>query len=190
MDFDWEHRVNTTAGTVGWRERLLGRLHSPYMPTDPASFRQMMAALPIDFREFMFIDLGSGKGRALLMACEFPFHKIAGVEIIPELHRVAEENIAGFRSRNPASQSVPIDALLMDACNFPFPASPLVIYLFNPLPETGLRCVLGNLARSWSDSPRPIWVVYHNPLLENVLADCPHLVKHAACDGYSLFYFA
>ena len=23
MDYEWEHRVNTTSGTVGWRARLL-----------------------------------------------------------------------------------------------------------------------------------------------------------------------
>jgi hypothetical protein len=46
MDYDWDHRVNTTSGTVGWRERLLGIFHSAYQPTEPAAFREMMAALP------------------------------------------------------------------------------------------------------------------------------------------------
>ncbi|MFI5111073.1 MAG: hypothetical protein ACHP78_19805, partial [Terriglobales bacterium] len=46
MEYDWEHRVNTTSGTVGWRARLLGLFHSPYQPTDPAVFREMMASLP------------------------------------------------------------------------------------------------------------------------------------------------
>src|ERR1035438_10181822 len=43
MEYDWEHRVNTTSGTVGGRARLLGLLHSSYQPTDPALFREMMA---------------------------------------------------------------------------------------------------------------------------------------------------
>jgi hypothetical protein len=70
MEYDWEHRVNTTSGGIGWRERLLGTFHSPYQPTDAALFRDMMTSLPIDFNQFTFVDLGSGKGRTLLMASE------------------------------------------------------------------------------------------------------------------------
>src|SRR5271154_2942001 len=68
MEFDWEHRVNTTSGSVGWRERLLGLFHSPYQPTEPALFHEMMASLAVEFDAFTFIDIGSGKGRTLLLA--------------------------------------------------------------------------------------------------------------------------
>jgi Histone methylation protein DOT1 len=101
MEYDWERRVNTTSGAVGWRERLLGVFHSPYQPTDPALFRQMMAELPIDFPEFIFVDLGSGKGRTLLLASEYAFRRIIGVEIVTELHRAAEEH-PGLQQSHPA----------------------------------------------------------------------------------------
>ena len=67
-EYDWEHRVNTTSAAVGWHDRLLGIFHSPYQPTDSALFHEMLEALrqPVgDFHDFVFIDLGSGKGRAL-----------------------------------------------------------------------------------------------------------------------------
>ena len=99
MEYDWEHRVNTTSGTVGWRERLLGVFHSPYQPTDAALFQEMMASLPIDFSEFTFMDLGSGKGRTLLMASEYPFRRIVGVEILPELHRLPRKILPATRAR-------------------------------------------------------------------------------------------
>jgi SAM-dependent methyltransferase len=71
-EYDWEHRVNTTSAAVGWRDRLLGVFHSPYQPTDSSLFREMLEALQerthIDFHDFIFVDLGSGKGRTLLMA--------------------------------------------------------------------------------------------------------------------------
>src|ERR1035437_4590109 len=60
-EYDWENRVDTTSGTVGWRARLLGLFHSPYQATDPALFREMMASLPIEFDKFTFVDLGGGK---------------------------------------------------------------------------------------------------------------------------------
>jgi tRNA G46 methylase TrmB len=72
--------------------------HSPYQPTEPALFREMMARLPIEFDRFTFVDIGSGKGRTLLMASEYPFWKIVGVELIAELHDAAEENIRDYRS--------------------------------------------------------------------------------------------
>ena len=76
--YDWDYRVDTTSATVGWRERLLGQFHSAYQPTEPALFKEMMAILKIDFQEFTFIDMGSGKGRVLLMAADYPFRRILG----------------------------------------------------------------------------------------------------------------
>ena len=37
-EYDWDHRVNTTSATVGWRDRLLGHFHSPYQATEPVIF--------------------------------------------------------------------------------------------------------------------------------------------------------
>src|SRR5271154_4483433 len=80
VEYDWDFPVDTTGATVGWRDRLLGMFHSPYQPTEPALFREMLASLlasaipssaKFDFREFTFIDIGSGKGRALLMAADY-----------------------------------------------------------------------------------------------------------------------
>ena len=41
-DYDWDYRVNTTSGAVGWRDRLIGMFHSSYQPTEPAAFREMI----------------------------------------------------------------------------------------------------------------------------------------------------
>ena len=185
MEYDWEHRVNTTSGTVGWRERLLGLFHSPYQPTEPALFREMMASLPIEFDQFTFVDLGSGKGRTLLMASEYPFRKIVGVELIAELHRAAEENIRLYRSATQRCSQ--IEAVCADACEFVLPATPLVLYLFHPLPEVGLQRVLRNLERSLEQSPRPGWIVYHNPAMDSILGASRALVRAGGTEQYSVF---
>src|SRR5579864_8378969 len=62
VEYDWDFRVDTTSATVGWRDRLLGLLHSPYQPTEPALFHEMLASLmrvnpKVDFRGFIFIDI-------------------------------------------------------------------------------------------------------------------------------------
>jgi SAM-dependent methyltransferase len=187
MDYDWERRVNTTSGTVGWQQRLLGIFHSPYQPTDPSTFREMMAALPIDFHEFTFIDIGSGKGRTLLMASEYPFRKILGVELIAELHRAAAENIAAYQAQTSSARGMAIESVCMDAREFVFPDTPLVVYLFNPLPEARLRQVIRHLQDSWRDTPRPVWIVYHNPALESALAESQWLQRVSGTAQYSLY---
>src|SRR5580704_3857703 len=113
MDYDWDHRVDTTGATISWRDRLLGLLHSPYQPTDPALFHEMLASLNIDFHDLVFIDIGSGKGRTLLMASDYPFRRIIGVELLPKLHRVALGNIRKYKSD--AQQCFALESICGDA---------------------------------------------------------------------------
>src|SRR5579863_7672066 len=124
VDYDWDFRVDTTSATVGWRDRLLGHFHSPYQPTEPALFSEMIESLmqvtpKINLPEFTFIDVGSGKGRALLMASQYPFRRILGIELLPELHRVAKENISKFKSDS--QKCFAIECILADASVFDLP---------------------------------------------------------------------
>ena len=168
VEYDWDHGVDTTSATVHWRDRFLGVFHSPYQPTEPALFHEMLQALPIDFEKFVFVDLGSGKGRTLLMAADYPFQRIVGAELLPGLNRVAQDNVKKYSS--PVQRCFMIESRCGDAREFVFPIEPIVLYLFNPLPEKGLATVLDNLERSVQEHPRKVFVLYHNPLLEHVLA--------------------
>lgn len=183
--YDWDYRVDTTSATVGWRERLLGALYSPYQATEPELFAEMLSAIGIDFRGFTFIDVGSGKGRVLLMAADYPFLRILGVELLPALHRIARENIREYKSDR--QQCCSIESICQDGRDFEFPAEPTVLYLFNPLPEAGLVRVLGNLERSLRDVPRRVHVIYHNPLLEHVLAGSPALRRTGGTHQYVVY---
>lgn len=165
--YDWDFRVNTTSANVSWRARFIGLLGSSYQPIEPEIFREMMQALPIDFRQFTFIDIGSGKGRALLMASAFAFRRIVGVELLPELHRIAEENIGKFAADKGLP---PMESICGDATQFEFPNGPLVVFLFHPLMEAGFRRVLTNLQSSLAQAPRPLFVVYANPIFEMLVA--------------------
>jgi hypothetical protein len=184
-EYDWDHRVNTTSATVGWRERLLGHFHSPYQPTDPALFAEIMASLKIDFREFTFIDMGSGKGRVLLMAADYPFRRILGVELFPALNNAAQENLNAYKSDS--QRCFALEAVCGDARVFIFPEEPIVLYLFNPLPESGLIEMMANLDRSLRQQPRTVHLLYHNPLLEHVVAEHPAFSKIDGTHQYSIF---
>jgi SAM-dependent methyltransferase len=188
-EFDWDHRVDTTSATLTWRDRMLGVFHSPYQPTEAALFHEMLYALheqtACDFRDFVFIDLGSGKGRTLLMASDYPFLRIIGVELMPELHRVAEENLRKYKSET--QKCFALQSICADATEFRFPDEPIVLYLFNPLSEAGLRHVIANLEQSLRAHPRKTFVLYHNPLLEHVLNESAGWKKIYATHQFALY---
>ena len=188
-DYDWDYRVNTTSGAVGWRDRLLGNFNSPYQPTEPELFHEMMDALvrhtKIDFKDFTFIDLGSGKGRTLLMAADYPFRCILGVELLASLNEIAQQNLAQYHGES--QKCFAMESICADATTFPLPEGALVIYLFNPFIESGLRRALANLEKSMDTHPRPVYVVYHNPQLEHVLNEAGRLKRIAATHQYSIF---
>jgi hypothetical protein len=68
-----------------------------YFGSDPEYVRAAIVALPIDYKKFTFVDYGSGKGRVIILATEFPFSRIVGVEFSLDLHKLAEENIRRYR---------------------------------------------------------------------------------------------
>lgn len=188
-EYDWEHRVNTTSAAVGWRDRLLGIFHSPYQPTESGLFREMLGALQeqsqSDLHDFIFIDLGSGKGRTLLMASDYPFRRILGVELLPALHQAAQQNLS--QHRRESQKCFELEAICADASEFSFPAEPTVLYLFNPFPESGLRRVIASLEQSLREHPRAVYVLYHNPLLELVLSESATLKKIFGTHQYSIY---
>jgi hypothetical protein len=199
IQYDLDHGVNTTWANVGLRTHLREALvGADYQATDPLIFHDAMQAVSSEVTaargappssdqreransglgEFTFVDVGSGKGRVLLMAAEYPFRRIVGVELLPELHQVARENV---------KRDERIELVLSDARDFHFPDEPLVVFLFNPFPPWVLRQVLRNLQESLTRKPREMFVVLHNPEHEAELARVAGLRKLAGNDQF-VFY--
>jgi SAM-dependent methyltransferase len=196
LDYDLEQSVNTTRASVSFKTQLLATLAgSPYYASDPWIFAEIMQALnspPLEIRlnEFTFIDLGSGKGRALLMAAEYPFRRIIGVELIPELHQACIENIRTFSQSHAETGRLKaplIEALCIDARDFQFPSEPLALYLFNPFPEPVFAAVLTNLQKSVSENPRPIFIAYRYIEHESLLAASDWLTKVEGTEQWVIY---
>jgi SAM-dependent methyltransferase len=186
LDYDFEHSVDTTRANVPFRTQLSAALAGhQYFPTEPWLFAEIIAALPIDFSRFTFIDLGSGKGRALLMAAEYGFHSIVGVEFMPALHRLAKANIRSFRARH--APRVPLHSFCVDARDYVFPLEPLVVYMYNPFPEPVLSSVLANLRKSDEQHPRPIYVAYRYPEFQELLEKAGWLRKIAGTEQWVVY---
>ena len=138
------------------------QLHAvSYRGSDPEYFRKAIHALPIKHERFVFIDFGSGKGRALLLAAEFPFRSIVGVEFSQPLHRVAQENLRQFSRRGFRSEH--IELVCGDAIDYLLPQDRLVRYSCNPFGPAVMAPVLAGIGSSHAAHPREIYVVYYNP---------------------------
>lgn len=114
-----------------------------------------LRSLDIDFERFVFIDIGSGKGRVVMLAAGWPFKRVIGVEFAPELHRIAEENV--MRS----TQSGQIELVCADASEYELPDEPMVLYFYTPFLPPVMRQVMGNVARSLERTPRDAFVILH-----------------------------
>jgi hypothetical protein len=186
LDYDWEHSANTTRSNVGFGTQFLAGITArPYFATEAWLFDQIMQAIPVDFSRFTFIDLGSGKGRVLLMASDYPFQRIVGLEFMPSLHRTAQTNVANYSSTKRQCQQ--IEAVCMDARDFQFPLEPIVVYLFNPFSEATFAQVLENLRRSIEQDPRPVYIAYRFTEFETLLAQEAWLEKVAAAEQWAVY---
>lgn len=150
-----------------------------HIATGPAHFRAAMRTLDVDPRGYAFVDLGSGKGRALLMAAEYPFAKIVGVEFAEELHAICQQNLA--RVGDPR-----LSCRLGDAENYEFPSGNLVVFMNNPFDKPVVQRIATRLANS-GDADRSVTrLVYVNPRAPEVFADPPWF-DVGSTDGVRVF---
>jgi hypothetical protein len=168
--FDAQFGVDT-GGFIHPTELTIGspnQVHAvAYGGSDPKAFRDALKTLPLGSRRFVFIDFGSGKGRALLLASEFSFKRIVGVEFAEELHEIALENLRRFKKYVP--EGTAIESVCMDAVDYPLPDDHLVCYFCNPFNETIMSRILTNIRDSFLKVPREIFLVYYNPKLKYLL---------------------
>lgn len=176
--FDVRHGVDTS-GLI-WGEDLKSPhpdtyWASGYYAISPAVFWKAMDRLNLPWERFTFIDVGCGKGRALLLAQRYRFRHLVGLEISPELANIAQENQKKFHaSWNLASQ---VEILQCDAAEFVWPAEPSVLFLYHPFARPVMMRLLKNLSKSLRAHPPEIYLVYANPELHDAILKAGFLVK-------------
>ena len=157
-DFDRTSRVRTRVATsLGDLVRIARRGGFDHEPTPPNEFRAIIAGLDVHIKKTVFVDYGSGAGRAVLLASEFPFRGVIGIELSADLHARAQANLAAFdrTSRGLA----PVRLVCADATTWEPPLEPLVLYFYNPFGVAVMRSVLAKIEASLARAPRPITLV-------------------------------
>src|ERR1700687_2754438 len=170
-EFDREYGVVTDGRFEGWTylsDHEIPRYNwsdgNDYAAIEPLRFRRVLAGFDIAFEDYTFVDFGSGKGRALLLASEFPFKRIVGLEFSPDLHRTAEENIRRYSSTTQKCQD--IQSLNVDFADYALPPEASVLFFFHPCRIRVLSEVVAKIGRSLLAQPRSLYIAYIAPTTE------------------------
>lgn len=129
-----------------------------YQSHHPAIIRRALTSLPVRYPDFTFIDIGCGKGRVLLIACEFPFRRIIGLEFAPSLAETARQNLWKYRFRRQGNS--PIEVITGDALDYKLPAEPEVLYFYSPFSPPVLEQIVNNIETSFQQSPRDLFILF------------------------------
>ena len=102
------------------------------------------------------LDLGCGKGGAMYSMAKFPFARVDGIDLCPDMIKTAERNLArlGFHHGK---------MTLQDAVEFTDYDSYTFVYLFHPFLESVTQGVLENMKASLRRAPRRFVLIYKNP---------------------------
>lgn len=148
-----------TMGTVPLSD--VGIYRSDRRDSTPVSYAavfSMLRKIEGNKSDMTFLDYGTGKGRALCVAATFPFKRIMGVELSPQLARLAELNLECMRGR----KVVDVDIRRQDATELDVPDDVNLIYFFNPFTGDSLQQVVDKIYTSLKRAPRAMFVLYFN----------------------------
>ncbi|HEV7966769.1 MAG TPA: class I SAM-dependent methyltransferase [Candidatus Acidoferrales bacterium] len=175
--FDRKYGTDT-GGYLGPEDLVKGRendgLNQGYSAIAPSVFheacrrwRETLPAVSGRIEAYSFVDVGAGKGRALLLAAESPFRKVIGVELSEELARTAQKNVARWtRVTRPKAK---IRLVQGDAAKFGWPRTPLLVYLYNPFACTLVAQMAEDLAAVAASGSGLVDLLYVNPICADTL---------------------
>jgi SAM-dependent methyltransferase len=172
--FDLAHGVET-GGLIPAGELLTGHpsdAHvTAYYAVAPSILRSLVALWrettpPPDMARYTFVDIGAGKGRAILVASELPFRQVIGIELNPAMADIAQRNVDHWiaaRAADPtAPPHAPVRLVEQDILDFDFPKSPCLAFMFHPFEAPLMKKLLRRLEHQFAKHPNDLDVVYVN----------------------------
>jgi SAM-dependent methyltransferase len=162
--------------------------HAMYRAAPRQIVRAAISALDLDFDRTTFVDVGCGKGRVLLVASEYPFKEILGVEYSQNLADTGTANIAVYKRRETKIRCPRISIHCGDAREFPIPAGEVLFFFYEPFRASILMEVFSRIRDSLLADPRKItilWMGHMRPFA------CPSWLRCREIDaearGFRLF---
>ena len=113
--------------------------------------------------------------RVLLIASEFGFKEVRGIELSSKLCSIANKNITNFKSR--VNTNTLFEVINIDATQYNFKDDEYVFFMYNPFDEFILKKVLNNILISIKRQNRPILIVYAYPVNRGVIEEIMNIKK-------------
>ncbi|MHA1372574.1 MAG: hypothetical protein ACTSRA_22995, partial [Promethearchaeota archaeon] len=152
---------------------LLHNCHR-YEATKARHFRKLMKELKFPANS-VFVDVGSGMGRAMLLASYFNFKRIVGIEISSYLCEIAKSNLKTYRYSK--CRHANFEIFNLNILEYTFKGDENVFFLFNPFKDEIVDKFLKLIKDSLKKFPRKIWIIYQKPDFSYPLDTCCFLVK-------------
>jgi SAM-dependent methyltransferase len=171
LDLSFDLRYGTETMRWVWVEDLGANSEHDvnavgYRATKARSLQKLISKLDLP-RDRAFVDLGSGKGRVLLLAAQLGFQKVVGVEFSPKLCAIARQNVNTFTRRTRIAAR--IDVIESDVALFNITADRCIFYAYNPFDGVVMERLVGNLRDSLKRFPRRVWLLYNTPAHATVI---------------------
>ena len=161
--YDWRHGTDTHQecylNTQGVTDVQALQGNDVYRPFWRKEFFDAIRALDVDLTDYLFIDIGSGKGKLLLLASHFPFSGIIGIEYAPALHAIAVNNIERFKNKTGRTDIMSVNA---DAMTWELPPKPAVYFLYNPFDLQTTQAFFARLDDHVARTGVPTFMIYGN----------------------------
>jgi SAM-dependent methyltransferase len=143
-----------------------------YLGCQPSCVRRAIGTLP-DTDRTTFYDLGCGQGRALVIASEFVFRSLVGVDLSSRLCATAAQNAAVVRKNYPERR--PIDVIQGDAAEVQLPDGDIVAFIYHSFGRTTLTGVIKKLERAARE--HAVTVIYENPVHGDMFDASPRFAR-------------
>jgi SAM-dependent methyltransferase len=114
----------------------------------------------------VFVDLGCGKGQALVVAGQFPMREVIGVELAEQLADDAQRNIERAKARLTAAA---FTVLAADALAWDVPDELSIVFMFCPFAGEIFERAMQRIFDSHDRNPRPLHLMYAYPWEHNAL---------------------
>ena len=158
--YDWRHGMDTHQecflNTQGVSEQQAQQGNDVYRPFWRKEFFDAIESLDINLTDYMFVDIGAGKGKLLLLASHLPFSEIVGIEFAPKLHAVALRNLSRLESQTK------ITSIKADALSWDLPNRPAIYFLYNPFDLATTRSFFSRLDQHAAKTRLSTFMIYAN----------------------------
>jgi SAM-dependent methyltransferase len=128
-----------------------------YGPVNGWALRRLLRELHLP-KTFRFADLGSGLGRPCIIAADYGFEKVTGIELALELHNTAMENVG--KSNLPVAKKEAIHLIHGDVLEYCDHTEDDVFFIFRAFSLDFYNIVRSKLAERAAIQKKTLTIIY------------------------------